>query len=65
MRPKLGFRPNRLRRKDYYAGVSLTLGHVEGIGLRLALNTALIGLYGAVAWFYLRRRPVEQQVTEY
>ena len=48
-----------------YAGVSLTLGHVEGIGLRLALNTALIGLYGAVAWFYLRRRPVEQQVTEY
>ena len=48
-----------------YVGVSLTLGHVEGIGLRLALNTALIGLYGAVAWFYLRRRPVEQQVTEY
>ena len=48
-----------------YAGVSLTLGHVEGIGLRLALNTALIGLYGAMAWFYLRRRPIEQQVTEY
>jgi O-antigen/teichoic acid export membrane protein len=39
-----------------YAGVALAQGHVEGIGLRLVVNTALIGLYGAAAWALLRRR---------
>ena len=32
-----------------YVGVAFTLGRVESIGLRLALNTVLIGLYGGAA----------------
>ena len=39
-----------------YVGVAFTLGHVESIGLRLALNTVLIGLYGGAAWLFLRQR---------
>ena len=43
-----------------YAGLALCLGKVEVLGLRLAVNTALIGLYGALAWWFLRRRPVNR-----
>ena len=39
-----------------YVGIAFTLGHVESIGLRLALNTVLIGLYGGAAWLFLRQR---------
>ena len=39
-----------------YAGISLSLHRLDSIALRLAVNTALIGLYGAAAWVFMRRR---------
>ncbi len=39
-----------------YAGISLSLHRLDSVALRLAANTALIGLYGAAAWVFMRRR---------
>ena len=39
-----------------YAGISLSLHRLDSVALRLAVNTALIGLYGAAAWVFMRRR---------
>ena len=39
-----------------YAGISLSLHRLDSVVLRLAVNTALIGLYGAAAWVFMRRR---------
>ena len=39
-----------------YAGISLSLHRLDSIALRLIANTALIGLYGAAAWVFMRRR---------
>jgi O-antigen/teichoic acid export membrane protein len=44
-----------------YIGLYYTLGSIEGLWVRLAVNTVLIGLYGAAAWAFLRRRPVMQE----
>ena len=42
-----------------YAGIALSLGRLDALWLRLAVNTALIGTYGLAAWVFLRRRPVD------
>lgn len=39
-----------------YAGISLSLHWLDSVVLRLIANTALIGLYGAAAWVFMRRR---------
>ena len=39
-----------------YAGISLSLHRLDSVVLRLIANTALIGLYGAAAWVFMRRR---------
>ncbi|MBQ3814323.1 MAG: polysaccharide biosynthesis protein [Bacteroidales bacterium] len=39
-----------------YAGIGLSLHRLDSIALRLIANTALIGLYGAAAWVFMRRR---------
>ena len=39
-----------------YAGISLSLHRLDSVALRLAVNTALIGLYWAAAWVFMRRR---------
>ena len=39
-----------------YAGISLSLHRLDSVALRLIANTALIGLYGAAAWVFMRRR---------
>ena len=41
-----------------YAGLALSLGRIDALWLRLGVNTALVGLYGAAAWLLLRHRPV-------
>ena len=38
-----------------YAGIALSLARIDALWLRLLLNTALIGLYGAAAWLLLLR----------
>ena len=43
-----------------YAGISLSLHQLDSAALRLAVNTALIGLYGAAAWLFMRRRPATE-----
>lgn len=43
-----------------YAGISLSLHQLDSVALRLAVNTALIGLYGAAAWLFMRRRPATE-----
>ncbi len=43
-----------------YAGISLSLHQLDSAALRLAVNTALIGLYGAAAWIFMRRRPATE-----
>ena len=40
----------------YY--VTTLTAHLPHLWLRLVLNTACIGVYAAIAWFFLRRRPV-------
>ena len=39
-----------------YAGIGLSLHRLDSVVLRLAVNTAFIGLYGAAAWVFMRRR---------
>ncbi|HAC40523.1 MAG TPA: polysaccharide biosynthesis protein [Rikenellaceae bacterium] len=39
-----------------YAGIGLSLHRLDSVALRLIANTALIGLYGAAAWVFMRRR---------
>ncbi len=39
-----------------YAGIGLSLHRLDSVVLRLIANTALIGLYGAAAWVFMRRR---------
>ena len=43
-----------------YAGIGLSLHQLDSAALRLAVNTALIGLYGAAAWVFMRRRPTTE-----
>ena len=43
-----------------YAGIGLSLHQLDSAALRLAVNTALIGLYGAAAWLFMRRRPATE-----
>ncbi len=43
-----------------YAGISLSLHRLDSVVLRLIANTALIGLYGAAAWIFMRRRPATE-----
>ena len=43
-----------------YAGIGLSLHQLDSAALRLAVNTALIGLYGAAAWVFMRRRPATE-----
>ena len=39
-----------------YAGIGLSLHRLDSVALKLIANTALIGLYGAAAWVFMRRR---------
>jgi O-antigen/teichoic acid export membrane protein len=41
-----------------YVGLRWSLDNIDALWLRLVLNTACIGVYAAIAWFFLRRRPV-------
>ena len=41
-----------------YAGLYWSLNNIDALWLRLVLNTVCIGIYAAIAWFFLRRRPV-------
>ena len=43
-----------------YAGIGLSLHQLDSAALRLAVNTVLIGLYGAAAWVFMRRRPATE-----
>ena len=43
-----------------YVGIGLSLHRLDSVVLRLAVNTALIGLYGAAAWLFMRRRPATE-----
>ncbi|MBP5649891.1 MAG: oligosaccharide flippase family protein [Bacteroidales bacterium] len=41
-----------------YVGLRWSLENIDAQWLRLVLNTACIAVYAAIAWFFLRRRPV-------
>ena len=43
-----------------YGAFRVSFGHIDALWLRLAVNTAVIGLYGAASWLLLRKKVYNQ-----